>query len=73
MSKLAKLRKAWNYETNVPRCENCASFQKPYVYVTTDSNTKRSHAVCKLGWFTVQPNAICDRWSGSDGTRLEAA
>jgi hypothetical protein len=70
MSKLGQLRQRLGYETNVPRCETCMNFKKPYVYLTTNSKPARSKALCKAHQFMVQPNACCDKWAGSDGSIL---
>jgi hypothetical protein len=70
MSKLSQLRKKMGYETNVPRCETCASYKKPYIFLSTNSIPKRSPAFCRTADFTVQPNACCDKWVGNDGTEL---
>lgn len=70
MSKLGQLRKKVHYETNVPRCETCASFKKPYVYLTTHSITAKSQPLCKLHQFTVRPLSCCDQWAGADGSTL---
>lgn len=70
MSKLGQLRKRVGYETNVPRCETCAAFKKPYVYLTTNSKPARSKPLCKINQFTVQPLSCCDQWAGQDGSTL---
>jgi hypothetical protein len=70
VSKLSQLRKKWNYETDVPRCCNCVHFKNPVVYVVRDSLPRRSHPLCKAGDFTVRPNAVCDKWTGIDGSTV---
>jgi hypothetical protein len=69
MSALGRLRKRWNYETNVPRCLNCTHYRKPGIFLR-DSLPIKSPAMCKAGDFTVAPNACCDRWESKDGDRL---
>lgn len=70
MSKLSSLRKKVHYETNIPRCESCASFKKPYIFLKTNSETGRSKPLCNKHSFTVAPNACCDNWTGNDGSTL---
>jgi hypothetical protein len=62
MSAMSRLRKAYNY--NVHRCFNCEYFKEPQVYLTTDSQTKRSNAVCGLFGFGVVSGGVCDKWRG---------
>lgn len=70
MSKLGQLRKRINYETNVPRCETCVAFKKPYVYLMTNSLPARSKPLCKAHQFTIQALSCCDKWTGKDGSTL---
>lgn len=70
MSKLGQLRKRVGYETNVPRCETCAAFKKPYVDLTTHSKPARSKPLCKINQFTAQLLSCCDQWAGKDGSTL---
>ena len=70
MSKLGALRKRVGYETNTPKCETCKAFRKPYIYLTTDSHTKRSQPLCSRHHFTVAPNACCDDWEDANGVIL---
>lgn len=63
MSKLSQQRTRMGYQTNVPRCESCANYRKPYVYLTTYSAPTRSKAQCVRFHFSVQPNARCDEWT----------
>ena len=67
---LSRRRRAWNYETNVPRCENCAHYRKPGTFLR-DSLPRTSPPQCKLGEFIVKPTAVCDRWTGADGATLK--
>lgn len=69
MSAISRLRKKWNYEGDVPRCEICASYRKPVVFLK-DSMPRKSPAMCKVGAFSVKPNAVCDMWNDKDGTVL---
>lgn len=62
MSKLSQLRKAWNYETNIPRCATCEEFMPPRVYLKTDSLPVQAKPLCKKGHFHVAPLSICDKW-----------
>ena len=70
MSKLGQLRQRVGYETNVPRCETCTAFKKPYVYLTTNSKTARSKPLCKTHQFIIQPLSCCDKWADKDGSTL---
>lgn len=67
MSKISQIRKAWNYETNVPRCETCTSVQKPRIYLKTDSIPAATPWICRRGSFDVRPNACCDKWHSKKG------
>lgn len=72
MSKLARRRKAVNYETNVPRCESCV-FMRRNRTVLRDSLPIRVLHVCQRNEFEVAPNAVCDKWRSKDGREdLEA-
>lgn len=71
MSYCSQLKKSWGYETNVPRCEACRHFSVSVIVLTTDSLTRRTNHLCRLGGFTARPNACCDRWVGRDGTQVE--
>ena len=70
MSYLSKRRKAWGYESSVPRCSICKNFQKPR-YVLINSLPKWSEPVCRKGEFTVKSHGCCDRWEGLDGSTLQ--
>lgn len=67
MSKIGQMRKAWNYETNVPRCETCTSVRKPIAYLKTNSVSALSPWLCVRGTFEVRPNACCDKWHSKKG------
>jgi hypothetical protein len=69
MSKQARLRKRVNYETDIPRCENCSHYRKPGKYLI-DSLPRTSPPQCKLHEFVVRPNACCDYWRGLKGEGL---
>lgn len=73
MSKLAQLRKSWDFEGSVPRCSTCVHFKHSHIKLTTNSNTVRVNHHCKLGGFTITANSICKNWMGKDGARLEEA
>jgi hypothetical protein len=60
MSKLSNRRKAMGY--TVKRCATCEHFRDGYVYLTTDSQTRRSKPLCKVGEFTIAPHGLCDEW-----------
>lgn len=60
MSKLSRRRKAMGY--TVKRCATCEHFRAGYIYLTTDSQSKRSRPICKVGEFTVSPHGLCDQW-----------
>lgn len=69
MSALSRLRKQWNYETNVPRCEVCKNYRRGKTFLR-NSLPVTSQPLCKLGSFTVKPTACCDKFVGLDGTTL---
>jgi hypothetical protein len=62
MSLLSRLRKKWNYETNVPRCATCAEYLPARVYLKRDSIPIQAKPLCKAGHFHVAPLACCDKW-----------
>jgi hypothetical protein len=70
MSRLQKLRKKVEYETDTPRCSNCTNYRKAAYYLR-DSLPVPTHAMCVLHAFTVRPNACCNKWSGADGSLLD--
>lgn len=72
MSKLGQLKKAWEYESSVPRCAICTHFRESHIRLTTNSQTVRTNHHCALGGFTVSRNGVCRRWTGTDGSTLEA-
>lgn len=67
----AKLRKQVGYEKNVPRCETCVSYRKPFVFLIRDSRTGRSEPGCKLYGFNVKPHACCNSWRNEKGETVE--
>jgi hypothetical protein len=69
MSRLGKLRKTVEYETDIPRCGNCAHYKHSRI-VLRDSLPRVSSMLCKLHDFTVRPNAVCNKWAGTDGSTL---
>jgi hypothetical protein len=60
MSKLANRRKKMGY--TVKRCATCKHFKPPYVYLTTNSESKMSKPLCLLGEFTIAPHGLCKEW-----------
>ena len=73
MSVIGQLRKAVNYEGKAPTCKICSHYKEAVVYLTTNSNTKRSHTTCGKFEFTVSPNGCCDYFLGKDGSVLDVA
>jgi hypothetical protein len=67
---LKKLRLAVNYEKDVPRCETCSHVKKPYIMLTTDSQTRQTPWWCNQNKFTCAKNSVCDKWLGKDGSTL---
>ncbi|WP_313082614.1 hypothetical protein [Pulveribacter sp.] len=64
MSYPKRQKKEFGYTTTTPRCETCKSFQKQTAFFMIDGvSRKRSHLSCKEGGFTVQPHAVCERWT----------
>lgn len=70
MTYLAKLKRDWNYEGNVPRCDICTHYRPAKLYLI-DSLPRLSDPTCNHGGFACRPNAVCDKWVGKDGTKLE--
>lgn len=70
MSRLSKLRKAVNYDVDVPRCQTCVHFRKPGSFLRNSLPVK-SPALCKQHDFTVQPLSVCDNWTSRKGETLE--
>ena len=67
----ARTRKKIGYETDVPRCENCCMFQKARTMLV-DSLPRYFKANCRQFRLHVDPNAICNSWTGADGACLDA-
>lgn len=64
MSYLKRQKKEFGYTTTTPRCETCKNFQKQTAFLMVEGvSRKRSHLSCKEGEFTVQPHAVCERWT----------
>lgn len=64
MSYLKRQKKEFGYTTTTPRCEICENFQKQSTVLVIDGTSrKRLHLWCREGEFTVQPHAVCERWS----------
>jgi hypothetical protein len=71
MSKLSRLRKKWFYESQAPRCINCAHFRKPGIFLRNSLPVK-SPPICSAGDFITGPNAICDNYKDDmKGTKNE--
>lgn len=61
-----------NYENQAPRCYFCRHFKRPFIKVTTNSQTVRINPGCKLLRCYVNENGLCDKWvSRKDGSTLE--
>lgn len=60
VSALSIRRKKMGY--TVKRCATCANFREGYVYLTTDSQTRRAKPLCKAGEFTISPHGVCNEW-----------
>ncbi len=69
MSKLGKLRKKVNYETNVPRCQTCVHYRKAPTFLRNSLPIK-GQALCVQYHFTVAPMSVCDSWKSSSGDTL---
>lgn len=72
MSKLARLRKKVNYETDIPRCETCTHYRARRIYLY-DSLPRVAQTICAKHSFWVRANAVCDTWAGKDGSALADA
>lgn len=71
MSRLSKLRKKVNYDTDIPRCQTCIHFRKSQTFFR-ESLPVKSHAMCHKHEFTTAPLAVCDSWTDSKGHTLHA-
>lgn len=70
MSRLGRLRKKVNYETDIPRCQTCVHFRKSRIFLKNSIPIK-SQAMCHKHEFTAAPMAVCDDWKDSKGNTLE--
>ena len=70
MNKMKQLKAMWEYEKDVPRCENCKSFCQTFVKLTHDSLTKRVHQHCNLGGFNCAKTSVCNKWTSKTGEVL---
>jgi len=62
------------YERSAPRCECCKHYKPEKTVVTAQTRNLPVlilPAVCKRGSFLTRPGAICDYWTGQDGSVLE--
>lgn len=60
MSALSQRRRQMGY--TVKRCATCEYFRPGAVFLTTNSQPKRSKPLCKVGEFTVAPHGVCREW-----------
>lgn len=65
----AQLRRIVGYEKDIARCENCKHYHGEMLTMR-NSRYKRVASQCRLHDFFVQPAAICETWSGKDGSVL---
>lgn len=61
MTHATQVKRAWNYERDVPRCENCANYKRAHMLLV-NSLPRKQQPFCKKGSFNVKPNDCCDRW-----------
>lgn len=62
VSKSSKAKKkAWNWEPDVLRCDNCKHFRNKHFFLL-DSMPRVVDASCVAGGFRTNPNAACDVW-----------
>lgn len=71
MSRLSRLRKKVNYDTDVPRCQTCIHFRKSRTFFR-DSLPVKSHPLCHKHDFIVAPMSVCDNWQDRKGSTLES-
>ena len=70
MSKLGALRKRWNYEENIPRCETCSWCKRGKIYLI-NSLPRKAPPLCTKGNFQTKINSVCDNWESKKGEVLE--
>jgi len=61
MSYLSRLKKLWDWESDVLRCDNCSYFKRQHTYLK-NSLPMIDRARCLLGGFGTNANAACDKW-----------
>lgn len=57
------------YDPSPPSCANCKNYKGPVMGLPPAK--RYSPPICLLGDFAVKERAICDRWTGIDGSILE--
>ena len=67
----ARAKTRIGYETDVPRCENCAHYKKARTFLV-NSLPRFFPTQCRQFRLLVDPNAACDSWRGKSGEGLEA-
>lgn len=69
MSKLARKRKAVNYEAAVPRCSTCMHYGRKRIDLR-DSMPIRIFHLCNKHQFEVSAVGCCDTWASKDGRKV---
>ena len=70
MSAAKRLRKKVDYELDVPRCANCASYRKGRAVLTTNSMTRWQKPWCVTNEFQIHEQAVCNLWTSKKGEKL---
>jgi hypothetical protein len=60
--------KSQGYESSPPACANCTHYQPP---VQARPGEEFLVPKCGIGGFRVRSRAICDKWIGRSGEKLE--
>lgn len=58
------------YDADTPRCANCSSYL-PKRTILINSLPRTAEPWCKLNKFNVRGGAVCNAWTGRDGSCLE--
>jgi hypothetical protein len=72
---IGQLCAALGFERSVPRCETCRFVKRPKTIIHKATNSLPVVLVppiCQRGKFYTRDTAICDYWTGHDGSTLAA-
>lgn len=71
-SKAQRLRAAWDYDDDTPRCATCSGYRKPALREHMPRQQAIAAATCGKGGFPIKATGCCDKWTERNtGERLQ--